>query len=487
MAAPTSVRIEAQSMTTAVLYWSYSGTGDISVYRASDGASGTYAEVTTAYTRVVAGTVTYTDTGLEAGTQYWYKLSEDLGSNFSSVVTMTTHFCAEQNAGQAFSLPRFDEGQEDQSQRLNELAERVERALGDQLISPQVCTVCPEDGSVVIDCTDGCNSFLVIADQNINSFTINRCGSETPTINVYVPPSTTRTICGLPAGYGFTGDECNEVSISGGTNGRTVNFGGSGGGAGASGIPGTSTPGIPKTLLAAQGGSGGGVGGTECECVPGRQGQLALKCCTANCSLSCTGTQQLVIKVCGGVGPYTFEHTGSVQFKGPAGTLVDEVVSAPKSASPQVTVVPPTNSGSAVAGTAYRIGRWVRCTAGGGIIGNRMFSREYGCDDVAETGCTTNSANDNLYDSDGPCPGAGCCSFCGDGGAACGGTQLTATVENTVADCTGISCDESGGTTCDARTATMISDGCAPCGLQGGSVITVTDAAGVSVSITLQR
>src|SRR6187549_2873889 len=185
MAAPTSVRVEAQSMTTTVIRWEYAGTADVVVYRSTDGSN-----YSAGADYITAGTEEHTDESLDPGTKYWYKLSDDGGSTFSSVVTVYTHFCADQTVSKAFALPRFDEGQEDASQKLNDLAERVERALGDITI-PDACIVCPEGGAVVIDCTDGCNSFFVVADQDINSFTINRCGNSDPRVDIYVPPGTT--------------------------------------------------------------------------------------------------------------------------------------------------------------------------------------------------------------------------------------------------------------------------------------------------------
>ena len=57
------------------------------VFRSTDGI---------AYTRVgdvLVGTTSFTDEGLAADTKYWYKLSDDGGSTFSSVVTVVTQDC----------------------------------------------------------------------------------------------------------------------------------------------------------------------------------------------------------------------------------------------------------------------------------------------------------------------------------------------------------------------------------------------------------
>src|SRR6266487_2436888 len=109
MAAPTNVRVESNSISTTTLRWSYSGANPIAVYRSTDGSS--YSEITTAETRPAAGTTSYEDTGLSGGTKYWYKLSDDFGSTFSSVVTVWTHGCATPaTGGDGFSLPRMSHG-----------------------------------------------------------------------------------------------------------------------------------------------------------------------------------------------------------------------------------------------------------------------------------------------------------------------------------------------------------------------------------------
>lgn len=479
MAAPTSVTVEARSISSTHIRWSYSGTAQIAVYRSTDNVSFSEITATNSVARVDPGTTEFIDTGLDAGTRYYYKLTDDTGSTFSSVVNAFTHFCVDQNAGQAFQLPRFDDGQTDTSYKLNELAERVERAIGDQVIAPEACIVCPSTGAVVIDCTDGCNSFLVIADQDINSFTINRCGSSEPTVDVYVPPDTTVGICGFPAGYGFDGNECTEAPISGGTNGRTLRVG-SGGPAGGAWGGGGSTPGLPKTSQNV-GGSGGGIGGADCECVPGKNNQLTLKCCTANCSMSCGGTAALIVKVCGGVGPYTFTHTGSVKFKQPNGTALDTQVTTVKTTAPQVKVTPPTNTGSAESGTAYRKD-YISCSSCSATPG-RCFSTGQHYVPVSDLyGC-----NDQFLSTTGA-------SNCGDGYAATLATTVftscpslglptPAVTGSNPAVCASGACVLH---ECDVRSAGMISAGCNPCGVQSGSVVTVTDAAGVSVSVTLK-
>ena len=477
MAAPTSVTVEAQSMTTTVLRWAYSGTVQVRVHRSTDNVSFSEVTATNSVSRVDPGTTEFIDIDLAAGTKYYYKLSED-GASFSSTVSTYTHFCADQNAGKAFYLPRFDQGQEDQSSRLNDMAERVEAALGNNTF-PGACIVCPADGAVVIDCTDGCNSFLVVADTDINSFTINRCGSIEPVVDVYVPPGTTVGVCGFPPGYGFTGNECTESPISGGDDGRTLRFG-SGGPAGGAGGAGGSTPGLPKSG-SANGGSGGGAGGTSCECVPGRNNELTLKCCTADCSLGCGGSNELVIKVCGGIGPYAFTQTGSVEFKQADGSTSTTQTVDPKKAASQVKVVPPENSGSGESGTAYRKD-YVSCSSCSATPGQCSGTGQhyvpvsdlYGCNDQFLSTTNTSNCSDGFPATLPVTTFTSCPSL---------GLPTPAVTGSNPPVCAGGACVRHD---CDVRTAGMISAGCRPCGVQSGDVITVTDSTGVSVSITVK-
>jgi len=181
VAAPTSVRAEATSISTTVLRWSYSGSSGLAVYRSTDGSAYTLVD-----SSVLSTATSFTDTGLETGTKYWYKISDDLGSTFSSVVTVYTHFCPDQFNNQVFNLPRFD-GDEQQADNLNAMAERIERVLGDSFNDPDTCAACPVDGAVIIDCTDGCRDFYVVADADINSISIQRCGAQLPPITLCVP------------------------------------------------------------------------------------------------------------------------------------------------------------------------------------------------------------------------------------------------------------------------------------------------------------
>lgn len=466
MAAPTSPRVEATSITTTTIRWVYGGSNQIAVYRSTDGSS--YAEVTDAGTRVAVGTTSYDDTGLDVATKYWYKLSDDTGSTFSDVVTVWTHSCSGP-VGDSIgtTLPPFLGEDDITPERLNEMERRIEEGLRGTVLAGDECVACPSDGAVVIDCSDGCRNWTVVADEDINSVSISWCNEFDGTLNFVVPPSTTVGICGFPAGFGFSGDECHQAKISGGTNGRTMSLGygggggaGGGGGSAAAGSAG-SRPGTNKGVGTSVGAGGGG--GSGCTCVPGAAGQLTIKSCNANNSLDCASGKSNTLVACGGRGPYTWSNTGSVVLSRTAG------------ASTKVT--PPANTGSAVAGNAYRVACYIcdgSSCSGGVCSGVGWTSLSIGCDDVFNSG---NCSVPNTDACNAPTASAlnKCCNnntqVCTDPGAACTDFRTT---------CQGVT------TMCDLRTAGMISDGCNPCGLQQGSTVTVTDSLGTEVTIILR-
>lgn len=456
MAAPTNVRVEANSLSTTTIRWSYAGSNQIAVYRSTDGSA--YAEVTGAGSRVAVGTTSYNDTGLSAGTKYWYKLSDDGGSTFSSVVTVWTHGCPSPAVGgDGFSLPRMSHGGGDPVDEFNNAAERIENVLQGRVLDPSQCAACPDDGRLVLDCSDGCRDFAVIVDRDINSISLQMCDEGEGNIDFIIPPNETRRFCGFPAGFGFTGDECTDSPISGGTDGRTVSvpFGG-GGRANPGGTK--SRPGYGAGV-----GRGGGGGGAGCTCVPGGEGQLTIKSCNAGNSLKCGSTKSARFLACGGVGPYTWSKTGTVTLSSTTGE--------------STSVTPPANTGSSVVGTAYSISCFTcngaNCSSG--VCANAIgaFNSIYNC-------------NDSWDGDPNGCGGTGC-------GPTPSGSALNKCCNNNTNQCANNTCLDlrNGGCTgitqsCDKRTAQMISDGCNPCGLAAaGATLTVTDAVGNSVTITL--
>jgi hypothetical protein len=473
MAAPTNVRVEAIASTVAVLYWTYSGSAaTLQIFRSTNG---------TDYSLLIgvgSSEVSYEDETVEVDTKYWYKISDDEGSTFSSVVTVKTYPCPPKVNSNDIILPRFNEQSEEERIRLlNEMADRIEQVVGDRVISPGECFVCPEDGRVVIDCGSGCEKFLVIGDQDINSFAILNCNSEAgfePIIEVAIPANTTRKICGFPRGFGFGGDECFSSPVKTGSGGGTASVGTQGGRA---------NPGRTGTRPGYGGGIGSGGGtGSGCNCVPTTNNGLTIKSCNANNSLNCQGSKSLKLIACGGKPPYTWSNTGDVQLSKTSGSTT--------------TVTPPTNSGSAEAGVAYtKVVQASKdsnsidgdCTDGGSQS-NILVYQDFGCDDAAESSAqtATNTGGDDTgcghsFEGSAPCKDGDCNVAGNSSGAACPGSNMVGASSNAAAVVS-----LSGAPACDRRSAGMIAAGCKPCGVQSGSTVTVEDALGTQTTIVLR-
>ena len=465
MAAPTSVRCEATSLSTVALFWVYGGTNAVSVYRSPAGV--TYAVVSSP--PVALGTLTYIDTDLAAGTRYWYKLSDDNGATFSSVVTVFTHDCvAPATGGDGFALPRF-QGGEQQSDDLNNMAQRIEDTLQGRLLDPAECAVCPADGAIVIDCSDGCREFVVVADEDIKSISIQMCDEGESNIEFIIPPNVTRLIGGWPNGFGFSGDEGFRAPIVSGAAGRSVSVPFAKAGRAGAGKAGQikSRPGYGGGV-----GRGGGGGGAACTCVPGKTGQLTIKSCNAGNSLKCSSTKSLDLLVCGGKGPYTWSRTGTINLQGVSGSTPGATATGTK-----ITVTPPTNTGSGEAGTAYETA-WYCCTQcptpGPGVCLNYGVcgGTTYGCNDNVITACAV-AAGSCAHSA--PAIGAMKCTT-----HVVANPCLPACSPSTIPTCaTGVT------DTCDARTAPMIAAGCAPCGVSVGATVSVTDSTGVVTTVVL--
>jgi len=457
MAAPTNVRVESNSVTSNRLDWSYAGAASIAVYRALHG--GAFTEITDVLTRLPAATLTYIDTTPAAGVFYDYKLSDDAGSTFSSVVSVVTQVCpgtsGSTQSTNAPGLPQFVSEDDVNAQNLQQLSQQVETTLGTQVLNPQDCIACPENGAVVINCDDSCFNFTVILDQDVNSFSINGCNQGN--INLIVPPNTTRKVCGFPAGFGFTGDECFNAPIVAGAAGRTVTLGM---GNGAAKLVGS------KSGYGAMSPGGGSGGGGGCTCTPTLPNRLTIKSCNPNNSLKCSTTKSLNLIACGGREPYTWSKTGTVNLN--------------KAAGRYVTVTPPANAGAAVAGLAFTK---AICGVDGGHphVGGVTWA-SFSCGDGWQS-CSgsTGGATDAIawLDSVNAC---------------------SAHSGHVVTNCTSVAvscgCNGAPGTECataqscgavqDRRTAPMIAAGCTPCSVSEGSTVTVTDAAGASVTIILK-
>ena len=189
--------------------------------------------------------------------------------------------------------------------------------------------------------------------------------------------------------------------------------------------------------------------------------------------MSCSGSKSLQIKICGGAGPYSITGSAGLTFKKQGGTTVSSGITAGQT----IIIAPPTNSGSAVAGTAYiqQFWRCVNCTSGACDNVNTTMHFDVGCDDVSD-GCFN------------PADGHSHCSALNPGVGA-----VTSSAGGGIAPCLPEgthSCPSNPGNTfsntCDDRTAPMIAAGCNPCGVSASNkTFTVTDSQGVSVVTTL--
>ena len=467
MAAPTEIRVEANSITSTVVRWTYGGTDGISVYRSTDGAA--YTAITTG---VLPTDTSYTDTGLASGTKYWYKLSDDLGATYSSVVAVWTHGCVANRTGHdSFSLPRFS-GEQQQADDLNSLAERIESALGNRVLAPAQCIACPSDGALVIDCSTGCTDWYAIADQDINSISIQWCDGAAGKITFIVPPNTTgRQIGGWPAGIGFSGDEGKKAPITTGAFGTSlsVGIGGAGGGS-------DSNPSSTRGYSDGTGTGTGGMAGSACTCVPDATGGLTIKSCNANNSLDCSSTKSLKLTACGGRGPYTWSRTGSVGLKS-----ANQTTAAGATATgATITVTPPANAapGESPSTAAYTLGIESVGCGHPHTVGNEWA--QYNCADTFLSCSTVIGGTTQAFAFiDATCS-------CGthSGHAVSGG--LAATVSCGLVCSVACDCAKTNGNMQDRRTAGMIAAGCSPCGLNAGATVSVTDAAGVVTTVVLR-
>lgn len=460
MAAPTNVRVESNSLRTTTIRWSYSGAAEIAVFRSTDGIS--YSEITLPTTRVAVGTLLYIDSSLEPGTKYWYKLSDDNGSTFSSVVTVVTQSCLPPAGSlDTLSLPRAEalDAQTDENgdtiiiDKFNNLSERIENVLGGRLLAPDECIVCPQDGAVILNCAGHCRQWTVIADEDINSISMQYCDEGEGNIDFVIPPNVTRRITGFPDGFGGT----DLPFVVSGANGRTMSVPVSA--TGGKAMPTSSRPGTSRGI-----GSGGGTAGSGgCSCSP-VGGLLTIKSCNANNSLDCQSTKKLQLVACGGRLPYTWTKTGNITLSATSGN--------------SIIVRPPTNAGSAVVGNAYAktgfscsvVGTGCQCFGAGQVLPVKTViwgcnDQQLDCDDTSPaTNCPTPPAPTNNF-----CQNAVGCQLCSFPACSAPGMGNLTVVE------------------CDLRSAGMISAGCEPCGVQAGATVTVTDALGVQVTVILRQ
>jgi len=222
MAAPTNPRVESTQSDANVVRWTDNGGASNDVYRSTDGSS--YAEIAA---DVALGVQLYTDQDITAGVKYWYKVTNDNGSTFSSAVTVVTQTCPDLTLRRQ-AIPHFDEG--DTAERLNSIAEQVQANnnrvvfIGGYSPSPfDQCVACPgADGELVLDCSAGCGSFLVVVTADINSITLIGCAGVCPPIDFEIAAAADIGICGWPLECDNQGDDCFYGRVAGGSNGQVI-------------------------------------------------------------------------------------------------------------------------------------------------------------------------------------------------------------------------------------------------------------------------
>lgn len=489
MAAPTNVRVESNSTTQAQLNWTYGGTNTIAVYRALHGGSYTELTSTALNTRVASGTTVYYDNTAVAGTFYDYKLSDDNGSTFSSVVSVVIQICVPPTASTQNTtgpaLPQFTGQADITAQNLQNLSQLVEAGLSEAQAPEGFCTVCASNGAVVLDCTDGCKNFFVVASTDINSISVVGCGQSGGTTFVIPANTNGRKITGFPAGstlaqsgltgtQGFSTDsQPKQVSVSHNCKCDSRVYGNAYIVYTVSGTPcvcddrGEGSEDLPSQSASPVG--GGCTPNNGLTLVASNPDGTSNPTNSMNCAAANKG---LNLQACGGQGPYSFSSTGDINFVG--------------SSIGRATVLPATNNGGSVAGDAYL--KMIR-TCVPSLASVVVYYEIHDCSDAI----TATFQNDGTT---GPfnCPDAAHQITCASlpvckgtdaepGNCNCGAGNFPGT--------TGVSpdtyCDTSIGSVCDKRTGTMISNGCKPCGVSSnGATVTVTDALGTQVTIVLR-
>jgi hypothetical protein len=399
---------------------------------------------------VAAGLQNYEDTtNLQPQTKYYYSITQDSGSTFSNDVFVYTHACGDSHAAARNQIRNFDGFTVAEEDKLNEFSATTEERLNKTFFQGSTaspwdpCIVCPVEGSIIIDCNLGCEEFEVRPEEDINSITILGCGDICPPINFLIPPNLDIGICGWPPECNYSGDECFEAPIPGGTRGRRATTGG--------------------PSFGGYGGAGGHPGGSnqpECPCP---SSTLSIICCEDSnneCVPQCGESGCIKFRICGGRGPYSVSSTiGSVTGGGGGVYLLCY-------SSEQVDVP----------GTAYT--KQSICEFGLGATSCRKDS--FGClgqllsqGDAGDASCA-----DAL--------GLGECT------QGCTGAGVAARVSHPLPNCEGL--PKIGNITlcatnypqgiCDKRSQNMIDAGCNPCELVlNGAIITVTDATGNSASV----
>ena len=435
-----------------------------------------------------AGVEKYDDTGLAVNTRYRYRvraIATSGNSLYTAIVTVVTHDCP--SAGpfhQELTLPRFADEPESWQVLLNELAQKLEEQWNDQVVNDPVCTICAVNGAIDLDCSR-CNSFAVTTGEDINSITVENCpggpgGGEGGEVELIVTNSGTSpiTICGWPLNYGCTIQTQDFPLVECCTTlgpGNSINLGfhcavdiclttsseGVSGGVGGGGV-GT-----------------GGATGLHIDCEETHANGNFTPTSSATCAkMDCSsgGAQQLDYRGHGGVRPYSWSITTPIEGQ-PSPVVTTNVTNGTVKITPGGTA---TDTGFA-AYTRFGL-NWTN-SSGACTVCNNTGHQDYECTGATRGGCGsgTGCAVPLQACTD---PGDASTPECKSDSANCNGGTPVCTV-------TGSGCSElTNGTMyqCDQRNQTQRDSGtCEPCGLNVDSaVLTLTDAIGDSVSITIE-
>lgn len=210
----TNIRAESIRFDQATVRYDYAGAASITLWRSTDDV--TYSQVVSIPSDYGSYPTLY-DGEVSSDTLYYYKLSDDAGATKTAAVTVKIQrqFPSLDTGNKAIGLPSFSDEEDVSSGNVDRMRSDLQDWInGDYAANPRrECVVCPSNGSLVLDCSDGCYSFRVkdadIAD--INSISVN---CEKLDISFDIPEGTTTEICGWPEDSGFGGDECFQQPIS---------------------------------------------------------------------------------------------------------------------------------------------------------------------------------------------------------------------------------------------------------------------------------
>ena len=213
----TNERVEAYRPDVNLIRYSYAGAGNVTLWRSIAGAA--YASIINIPSDYGSYPSPLYDNSAEvvSATAYSYKLSDDAGVTFSDIVSVVsmTEFQLETEGSPQLVLPAFGSDEDVNAATITELRDKIESHYNAEVATfRRSCEVCPVNGAIVLDCSDGCYFFEIRrADiSDINSISINCTTLE---INFDIPPGTETEICGFPPETGFTGDECFQAPLSG--------------------------------------------------------------------------------------------------------------------------------------------------------------------------------------------------------------------------------------------------------------------------------